>query len=184
MAPSYTTTATLRSMRAGMDPSSRAAVMERASRRSVEGSTFLSHSSADVELLPAVVAILENHDGAVYVDKKDPTLPPFTSRETATALRQRIIQARKFVLFATSQSKDSRWVPWELGIADGAKGGANTAVFPSVDSVADTQWAEREYLGVYERVVWGSLEGFSEPLWMVWNHRKNSAVSLCDWLRS
>lgn len=182
--PTYTTDAELRRIRSRLDPARRSGLMEQAARRSPEGSTFLSHSSADVELLPAVISILEGHGGIVYLDKKDQTLPPYTSPETAATLRKRIVQSRKFVLFATTRSKESRWVPWELGIADGAKSGAQTAIFPSVDNVTDTQWAEREYLGVYDRVVFGRLDGYSEPVWMVWNHRKNSAQTLRDWLRA
>jgi len=182
--PIYATDADLRSRVAALDPRVRSEVVERAARQSAEGSTFLSHSSTDTELLPAVIAILEQHGAVVYVDKKDQTLPPYTSPATAVALRQKIVQARTFVLFATTRSKDSRWVPWELGIADGAKSGAHVAIFPSVDNATNTQWTEREYLGVYDRIVWGRLKGYSEPLWMVWNFQKDSAWSLKDWLQS
>lgn len=181
--PAYISTATLRSINASLTPAARDNLVKRASQRSVAGSTFLSHSSADAELLPAVVSVLENHGGTVYLDKKDLTLPQHTSSETAEALRRRIDACHKFVLFATANSKDSRWVPWELGYADGAKRSARIAVFPSVEaSAADQTWPEREYLGIYEQVVWGRLQTYATPLWMVWNHRANEAVPLNHWL--
>lgn len=154
-----------------------------AQQRQVAGSTFLSHSSRDTEVLPAVIRVLENHGASVYVDKKDESLPPYTSRETAQILRTRIIQCSKFVLFATKNSKDSKWVPWELGVSDGYKRPSNVAVFPGVDAVWETSWTEQEYLGIYDRIIWGDLNPYPQPLWMVLNQEDNTAIPLSDWLR-
>ena len=129
-----------------------------------------------------MIRLLEGHGARVYVDKKDSSLPPFTSRDTATALRTRIGQCRKFVLFATKTSKDSRWIPWELGIADGVKRASNTAVLPGVDTSSDIAWAEREYLGVYDRIVWGGLRGKTREVWMVLDQERFEAVELSEWL--
>lgn len=159
-------------------------IIKRAQDRSPSGSTFLSHSSKDLDWLPDVINILETHGALVYVDKKDETLPPYTSDETAKALRDRIVQCQKFILFSTKNSKDSRWVPWELGLSDGLKGGMKTAVFPGADTSADTKWSEQEYLGVYDRIVWGSLEGFPDEVWMVWKKSKNTATELSKWISS
>jgi hypothetical protein len=161
----------------------RATIVRKAEKRSPAGSTFLSHSSKDAELLPAIIRILENHGAVVYVDKKDESLPPFTSRETARALRERVKQCRKFILLATQNSKDSKWMPWELGLSDGYKNALHTAIFPSVETEADTQWTTREYLGVYDRVVRGEFSGSSETVWMVWNNEKNTATELSKWLK-
>jgi len=93
-----------------------ASIVRKAEARSPTGSSFLSHSTKDADLLPGVIAILERHGAAVYVDKKDESLPPTTSRETASILKNRIKQCRKFILLTTKNSKDSRWMPWELGL--------------------------------------------------------------------
>jgi hypothetical protein len=180
--PSYITDQELAQVRTGLGQSARSALLEAASRRSPEGSTFLSHSTADAELLPAVVSILEEHGANVYLDKKDKSLPPYTSPATALALRQRIAKCRKFVLFATTHSKESKWMPWELGIADGMRSGVNIAILPSVNNATDKEWTEREYLGVYDRIVRGRLQGHPAELWMVWNFRENLARPLRDWL--
>jgi hypothetical protein len=160
------------------------ALLERAAARSPAGSIFLSHSSLDADYLAGVARILTNHGAAVYIDKKDEALPPYTNRETAIKLRERIRGCRKFILFATKASKDSKWMPWELGISDGYKNSQNTAIFPGVDTVDDVQWAEREYLGVYDRIVWGDLSGYTKRVWMVWNPEKNTAVKLSNWLKA
>lgn len=163
---------------------SRAAIVKRAEERSPEGSTFLSHSSLDAEFLPGVISLLEGHGATVYIDKKDESLPPTTSRETAKVLKSRIAACKKFMLFATRNSKDSRWMPWELGISDGLKQPWRTAVLPGLDKVTDTSWAEQEYLGIYDRVVWGDLQGYAQKVWMVWNQEKNTATTLSDWLKN
>lgn len=146
--------------------------------------TFLSHSSSDIDILPGAIRILSNHGAEVYIDKKDTALPPYTSRKTAIILKDRIRENKKFVLLASYNSKDSRWMPWELGLADGYKRQANVAIFPSVKSENDTKWTEQEYLGTYDRIVFGDLEGQDKPLWMVLNQEKNEATSLFHWLRN
>jgi len=178
----YATYSDLRSINEGMLSEERSRVVKAAADRAVNGSTFLSHSSKDSEYLPAVIRILENHGARVYVDKKDPNLPPTTSRETAKILRSRIQAINKFILFATTNSKDSKWMPWELGIADGHRTPRNTAIFPSAENQSDVAWSEREYLGVYDRIVYGDLQGFEKPLWMVLNQEENTATPLRKWL--
>jgi hypothetical protein len=181
MAYVYATNEEFRKWGAELEQSGRVLV-ERAARRSPEHATFLSHSSKDADILPGVVRILENHGAAVYIDKKDPALPPYTTRNTASTLRSRIGKCKKFVLLASNNSKDSRWVPWELGLADGYKNPRNVAIFPSVDSQQNTSWTEWEYLGIYDRIVWGDLQGHQKKVWMVLNQEDNSATQLSDWL--
>ncbi len=163
--------------------SEQASIVRKAETRSPAGSTFLSHSSKDVDLLPGAIAILEAHGAQVYVDKKDEELPPTTSRETASILRNRIKQCSKFILLTTVNSKDSRWVPWELGLADGFRQSSNVAIFPGVDSTRDHAWSEREYLGVYDRIVYGDHRDYPKPIFMVWDQKDNTATELRAWLR-
>ncbi len=127
--------------------------------------------------------MLENHGARVYVDEVDPEMPPYTSAETAKILKGRISQSGKFVVLTSKNSKDSRWVPWELGIADGYKTLANIALFPSSETTPDISWAEWEYLGLYHRIVWGRLEGYRDAVWMVLDHKNNTATELAAWLR-
>lgn len=161
-----------------------ATIVAEAERRSSVGTTFLSHSSKDADLLPGVISLLERHGATVYVDKKDEALPKVTSRETATILRERIRHCRKFVLLTTPNSKDSRWMPWELGLSDGIKNSAHTALLPSPDKAHDRQWAEQEYLGVYDRIVYGAHQSYRSPVFMVWNQESNTATELSSWLAS
>lgn len=154
-----------------------------ASARSPEGATFLSHSSKDKDLVVGAILVLEGHGAKVYIDEVDPEMPPYTNAQTASILKTRISQSRKFVVLTTKNSKESRWVPWELGIADGYKNLPNIALFPSSESAYDMTWADWEYLGLYHRIVWGKLQGRSDEVWMVLDHRANTAIELSQWLR-
>jgi hypothetical protein len=150
--------------------------------QNITARTFLSHSSKDADLVVGAISVLQNHGATVYVDEIDPEMPPYTTDETAALLKQRIQQSSRFVLLASKNSKESKWVPWELGVADGEKGLGSIALFPASDGRYDTTWASWEYLGLYRRIVWGDLKGHEKPLWMVLDEKKNTALTLRDWL--
>jgi hypothetical protein len=179
---SYTTKEEFRRFSSEITLNDRTQLRKRAQERSPEGATFLSHSSKDDDLVVGAIRILENHGATVYIDKKDPDLPPYTSDQTASTLKKRIEQTRKFVLLATKNSKESKWVPWELGIADGKKGLDRIALFPAVDERHDNSWTSWEYMGLYRRIVWGDLEGHEKRLWMVLDEKRNTATPLSRWL--
>jgi hypothetical protein len=159
-----------------------ARVRKAAASRSLAGATFLSHSSKDEELVVGAIRVLENHGGRVYVDEIDPEMPPYTSEETAALLKTRIRDTSRFVLLASKNSKESKWVPWELGIADGVKTLSQIALFPAADSSFENAWASWEYLGLYRRIVWGMLEGYQREVWMVIDEKRNIGVELSKWL--
>lgn len=130
----------------------KSATVNFAAAKSATNKTFLAHSSADVGILPNVIAILEEHGADVYIDKKDSSLPRYTSPQTANALRSHIRASKRFIVLATPNSKTSTWVPWELGLADGIRGESSVATFPIV-SDADSTWPGREYYGLYHRII-------------------------------
>jgi hypothetical protein len=159
-----------------------ASVIRRTASKSAKGSVFLSHSTADEDILPAVIQLLEEHGASVYIDKKDDSLPPYTNHQTALALKERIQQSKKFIVLTSVKSKESRWVPWELGLADGTLLPKNIAVLPAVDSSNDYEWSEREYLGVYDRIRFGRLQGHEQPVHKVSNLEMKTARELASWL--
>lgn len=157
-------------------------ILAKARRATAASSTFLAHSSADVREVAGAVQLLENHGAKVYIDKKDATLPPYTSEETADALKKRIHESRRFVMLASKNSQQSKWVPWELGLADGVKMLKNIALLPASDSEDDTTWTSWEYLGLYRRIVFGDPQGVTGPVWMVQDTKKNTVTQLRKWL--
>lgn len=143
---------------------------------------FLSYSHKDREEMPGVVSVLEGHGASVYVDVGDESLPTPPSQQTADILKANMALARKLVVFVTTNSKSSAWIPWELGLGDGLKTSARVALFPAADSAYDQAWAEREYLGLYDRIVWGVL-GSGDPRWFVLNRDRNVGTALEKWLK-
>ncbi|MBE7731678.1 toll/interleukin-1 receptor domain-containing protein [Devosia faecipullorum] len=178
----YTTKETFRRFANELPLNEQTTIKRSAQQRQPSNATFLSHSSKDEDLVVGALRVIEGHGGVAYLDKKDPTLPPYTSKETAKTLKDRIGQCGRFILLASENSKNSNWVPWELGIADGKKGLDRIAIFPAVDSGSDT-WPEWEYMGLYPKVVWGDLQGHSGFLWIVRDSATNTAVTLSEWLR-
>ena len=177
----FATKAELRSL-GQQDTLTEDVILAKARRAIVASSTFLSHSSADAREVAGAVQLLENHGAKVYIDKRDATLPPYTSEETADALKKQIYESRRFVMLASKNSQQSKWVPWELGLADGVKTLKNIALLPASDSEDDTTWTSWEYLGLYRRIVFGDLPGVPGPVWMVQDTKKNIATELRKWL--
>ena len=158
-------------------------LLKEASSSKVGKSVFLSHSSKDKEYLPAIISILKNHGGSVYIDSEDDRLPTPPNRKTANILRETVNSCLRFVLFITTNSKDSRWIPWELGLADGEKGFWPIALFPTAANTYEQSWSEVEYLGLYHRIVWGKIKNVTEQDgWIVLNHENNTAITLRHWL--
>src|SRR5581483_9605933 len=87
----------------------------------------------------------------VYIDWLDPDMPSETNEETATRLKTKIDECDRFLLVATTNAVNSRWVPWELGYADKSKGIKNIAIIPIADS--NGKWEGAEYLRLYPQVL-------------------------------
>lgn len=144
--------------------------------------TFVSYSSKDINKLPYVLKILKNHGATPYIDKGDDRLPSPPSVETAEILKDTITKSKRMVVFVTTNSKDSNWIPWELGLGDGSKTNNHIAIFPSAEKSYDTEWLEQEYLGLYKRIVYGKLEKHEKEVWMVYDFQENTATELSKWL--
>jgi hypothetical protein len=181
---SYVTKDELRGFADKISSRDRVKLRENSERRSPLNATFLSHSTKDDDgIVLGAVSILKNHGAHVYLDKIDPNMPPYTSAKTAELLKTRINQSKRFVVLATENSKSSKWVPWELGIADGFKGMNPVAIFPAVENWHQTDWTHWEYLGLYQRIIWGTIEK-SEAQWIALNEEENTAIPLRRWLEA
>ena len=137
-------------------------------------SVFLSHSHKDKELIEPTLAFLRSHGVKIYVDWMDEGMSDTISGETAKKLKDRIRQQKKFLLLITENSKDSRWVPWELGYADSTKGMSHIAALPVANN---TDFTHNEYLDIYPKVV--VLNG----AWKVYQADPPAIVDLTNWFR-
>jgi hypothetical protein len=111
---------------------------------------FLSHSSKDRELAQGLVYYLALFGTRVYVDWNDSNLPRVTNRETAEKLKGKIKENSLFMILATENALDSKWVPWEVGIADQCKGEGAMLLLPVADVYG--QFNGSEYLQLYQRI--------------------------------
>jgi hypothetical protein len=141
-------------------------LLEREYRRPIlEKTIFLSHKKEDDELVAGALLVLEDHGGRVYVNYKDGLLVGAEGVAVAGYLRKVIGMCAKLVMLATPLAAHSKWIPWELGLADGQKQDPNVALFPVATSSTDMEWAEQEYLGLYQRIVLWPLQGQTEDRW-------------------
>ena len=143
---------------------------------------FLSHSSKDKDKLKDVLSFLSDYGAEVYIDKNDNDLPKITNYKTAQILKERIFIIPKFILFVTPNSKESKWIPWELGLADGMNKYENIAILPASDFEYDSNWTEQEYLGLYQQIIWGKPDNEEIEDWIVFDKFENKKVYLREWL--
>jgi len=81
-------------------------------------SIFLSHSHLDKKIVLGWIRDLAALGVDMYVDWNDSSMPRETNRETADKIKQRIDDVDLFVVLATNAALESKWVSWEIGIAD------------------------------------------------------------------
>ncbi|MBN8489062.1 MAG: toll/interleukin-1 receptor domain-containing protein [Burkholderiales bacterium] len=115
---------------------------------------FLCHSHLDKELAEGLQVWLAEQGVDLYIDWKDSTMPETPDRETALRIQRRIVECDWFLFLATSNSKASRWCPWELGYADGKKHLSQIAIVPTSDGRGTYG---NEYLQLYRRLDSNSL---------------------------
>jgi hypothetical protein len=139
-----------------------------------EATIFLSHSHKDRDLIEPTLAFLRSHGVKIYIDWMDEGMPDVVSGDTAKKLKERIKQQKKFLVLVTENSKNSRWVPWELGYADPTKGMDHIASFPVTDS---EDFADNEYLRIYPKIQ------FVSSTWWVWLDDPQKLTRLEEWLR-
>lgn len=138
---------------------------EQVSAKQAHFDIFLSHSIKDAELVDGARLELEDKGLTVYVDWiLDPQLDRCAvNAETATALRGRMLQCDCLIYVHTENSPQSKWMPWELGFFDGAKGG-RVSVMPVLKNKRDS-FKGQEYLGIYPTVDFTEIENGKEAIW-------------------
>lgn len=137
---------------------------------------FLSHSHKDAGLVKNAAAFLKSLGVEIYVDWLDGDMPATTSPETAKKLKEKISEHQKFILLATENSKESKWVPWELGFADTTKGMKNIAILPIAES--STSYKGTEFVGIYPLI----RKSFLDEDWLVRCDDPSIYTSLSKWL--
>lgn len=143
---------------------------------STRATVFLSHSHEDRPLVEQAIGLLGSQGVVVYVDWNDPTMPKATSADTAGKIKQRIVQAGTMIVLASTAGRNSKWVPWELGYADGAIGTRRIGILPVADD--DGSFTGNEYLGLYKELHLTTANGWA----FFSSGQTTGGTSLQDWL--
>ncbi len=137
---------------------------------------FLSHSIKDAELVLGVKGILEDMGYKTYVDWiNDPTLDRGNvTASTADTLRRRMRSSASLFYITTSNSEQSRWMPWECGYFDGFR--EKVAILP-IKSYVSNYFEGLEYLGLYP---YCTKEASTLGVQKLWIHRSASSYTSYD----
>ena len=111
---------------------------------------FLSHSHSDKELAKGLKNFLYSLGVDLYIDWLDAAMPSNPNKETANRIKSRIGSSDHIMVLATNNAVKSRWVPWEIGIADIKKTPSGISILPVVDYTG--RFEGNEYLQLYQEI--------------------------------
>ena len=120
-------------------------------------SIFLSHSHHDRLLVEGLIRFFATQGVTIYVDWNDGSMPRITNRETAAKLKKRMESCALFMVLATQNAIESKWVSWEVGVADQMKGEERVTVIPVADPSG--RYPGAEYLQLYRRFAQSDYTG-------------------------
>jgi len=142
-----------------------------------EKTIFLSHSHEDRIFVEGLINYLATFGIKIYVDWNDSGMPRITNRTTANRIKEKIKENNYFLILATANALASRWVPWEIGVADQMKTIERIAIVPVVKNI-DNEFKGNEYLALYRCI---RLEGYTIKMFEAGSTTSSEVVS---WLRS
>lgn len=134
-------------------------LVKTASKEEAINQAFLSYSSKDKDHIEEIIGFFKSYDADIYIDRKDESLPNKPSHKTAAKLYESITKCPRFVVLISANSKESKWIPWELGVAHGKKDLGKIALLPIATFSEEDEWIEQEYLGLYPRVLFRKKDG-------------------------
>jgi hypothetical protein len=141
---------------------------------------FLSHSHQDEVLVKGFITYLGILGIKIYVDWQDSDMPKATNRETAEKIKKQIVRNDFFLVLATKNALNSRWVPWEIGVADQIKTNHDKiGIIPVVDETG--VFKGNEYLQLYKRI---TLDEVFKNRIQLYEASSHQARDVKDWLNS
>ncbi len=144
----YLTEAMLKS--ASQDRAIEQKFQESVASKEIAKTVFLSHSHLDKDLVLGLQRYLAKSGHKIYIDWQDTSMPRITNKETAIKIKDNIKKNEYFLMLATINSLKSRWVPWEVGVADSIKVYDKLLIIPVI--INDERFEGSEYLAVYKRL--------------------------------
>lgn len=111
---------------------------------------FLSHKHDEIEELDAAISLLKSFGVIVYVDWEDDGMPQITGGKTATRIKLKIKENKKFIFLATEGAIASKWCNWELGYGDSLKYSEKIALLPIRKDYYN--YTGTEYMKIYSSI--------------------------------
>jgi hypothetical protein len=143
---------------------------------------FLSHSFLDRDEVLGLYRELTEMGFKVYVDWiVDPELDRNNvTKATAELIRNRMKNSKTLLLAISTNATMSKWMPWELGYADGNTG--RCAIIPiSRENLSLYSFNRIEYLKLYPYVDRATLKNSQDyKLWV--NEDENTYVQFESWM--
>jgi len=144
---------------------------------------FLSHSRKDEDHVGPALGLLEQHGASVYVDLQDAGIKGLAGPAIADRLRKAVKACRRLVVLVTEETRSSRWIPWEMGLADGVAGSDRVALLPLRPSATvSVLWLNQQYFELYGRIEHVTLQGERNPCWAVRDPSDHKYWRLRSWL--
>lgn len=141
-------------------------------KSSAQKTIFLSHSHKDKILAEGLIDYLATLGIKVYVDWNDSGMPRITDRTTANRIKEKIKENTFFLILASENAMTSRWVPWEIGVADQIKDANKMAIVPVVKN-NDDEFKGNEYLQLYRRIILDEIGKDRIKLYEVGSYRSH-----------
>lgn len=150
---------------------------------SLQYDIFLSHRFLDAELILGLTTEIIKLGHSVFVDWiVDPTRDRTqVTPETAQWLREAMNRSNSLFFAATTNSLESKWMPWELGYCDGKHG--KVAIVPIADSPTNSEsYVGQEYLGLYPYVTKTAIKDDPQTFQLWINRSEQEYVQFTRWL--
>lgn len=100
--------------------------------------------------MKGLIELLAEQGIYIYVDRNDSSMPRITSGETARKIKERIKELQLFFFLGTENGLNSKWCPWELGVADSFKRWEDILIIPVADSSG--RFKGNEYLQIFKHL--------------------------------
>lgn len=140
---------------------------------------FISHSFKDKDLVIGLRYRFNQCGYKVYIDWiDDQNLDrKAVTQKTAEIIRNRLDHCKGLAYVATANSTNSKWCPWELGLADGKIGRA--CILP----VMNENFKGSEYLGLYPYMKFAKTEKDKrDEFWVYDQEDREKYIILRSWL--
>lgn len=140
---------------------------------------FVSHSYKDKEFIAGLRQLFKDAGYTVYIDWIDDNDLDRSNVtvETAKQVKNRVKSCKGLAYIATTNTTQSKWCPWELGISDGIHGKAT--ILP----VMEGNFNGQEYLRIYPYLNYEKSTTGKNEFWVHSSEDKKKYVVLRDWLK-